>query len=225
VRDARPELAQLLDRAELDRRARLRRVEDRDRLLVGAALVRLAVAHRLGCSPLDVRLDRTCDCGEPHGKPRVTTPAPVEISISHAGAAVVVAVSDGPAVGVDVERVDPTLDRTSLVDEVLSDVEQARLAGAPLSAAEFFAVWTRKEAVLKATGDGLRVPLGDLTLGAAPLRLTGWRGRGDMVHRVSLVDLEPPAGHAASLATLGGGPIEVQALDGSVLLQAYAPSD
>ncbi|GGB99992.1 4'-phosphopantetheinyl transferase family protein [Cellulomonas carbonis] len=100
----------LLDATERARLDALDSPADRGRSLVGAALLRVAVAARLGVDPRDVAVDRTCvDCGRPHGAPRVVGPEhddvrrTVWVSVSHSGLLVVVALGDAP-VGVDVQR-------------------------------------------------------------------------------------------------------------------------
>jgi 4'-phosphopantetheinyl transferase len=115
-------------------------------------------------------------------------------------------------VGVDVEPLAGLDDARRLAADVLTRVELSRLAGVSrLDEAVFvrgFAErWVAKEAILKATGDGLRLPMAGLELGGdrAPYRLVGWAERPDVVRRVSLHRLdEAPAGHVACLAVLGG---------------------
>lgn len=141
-----------------DRLTAYRRQEDRDRFLLGCATVRRVVGALLGIAPGAVVLDRSCaDCGRPHGKVRVVAPHPPELSVSHSGDVVLVAVHRGAPIGVDVERVDPDLDTASLSGFVLSP-EEAEVVGSVPAADRtraFTTYWTRKEAVLKATGDGL----------------------------------------------------------------------
>ena len=98
-------------RQVLDGRER-RRVEstvgeaNRARILIGAALLRTVAGSLLGVPAAAVTVDRTCsDCGRWHGRP--TLPGTeLDVSVSHSGGVVVVAVLAGGRVGVDVERVD-----------------------------------------------------------------------------------------------------------------------
>jgi 4'-phosphopantetheinyl transferase len=66
-------------------------------------------------------------------------------------------VSIGREIGVDIEFVDTDLDVVSVAPSVLPAAEVERMRSLPrdVQAAIFFAAWTRKEAVLKAMGDGL----------------------------------------------------------------------
>jgi 4'-phosphopantetheinyl transferase len=99
----------LLDATERARVDSFTRPADRGRSLLGAALLRVAVASHLGIDPAEVVVDRTCaECGGPHGAPRILhpgTPGPW-VSISHSGLLVVVALSPLGPVGVDVQRIE-----------------------------------------------------------------------------------------------------------------------
>jgi 4'-phosphopantetheinyl transferase len=209
--DAAPRLAALLDPAERQRFAAYRREADRERFLVGCALAKAVVAARTGGRPAEVSLDRTCpQCGRPHGKPAVAA-AGLELSVTHSGDLVGVAVATAP-VGVDVEQLEGRSrppggrDAAALVRMVLAPAEQAVLAAVdPAARARAFLVaWTRKEAVTKAQGDGLRVPFDAVVVAADPAgpRLTAWPYPQDP-GGVSLLDLDPAPGYVAALAVLG----------------------
>jgi len=218
--DAAPSMHRLLDEPERDRLDRLRRPADRDRFLVGCALLKHVVANQLGGSPVAVRLSRRCpDCDRPHGKPTVPG-SPIELSLAHSGDRVVVAAALGAPVGVDVEQELPTLDPDTLTDTVLTAREAAALAAMP--AAErpggFLAYWTRKEAVLKATGDGLRVPLRavEVTGPLEPPRVLAFAGH--QPEGISLLPLSAGPRHVAALALLGPRPARLLELAAAPLL-------
>lgn len=93
-------------------------------------------------------VDRSCpDCDRQHGKPVLDHPT-LHVSTASSGGLSVVAVAD-VLVGVDVERADAT--RFEGFDEVV--LAPGEVAATPHERA---VLWTRKEAVLKATGEGLR---------------------------------------------------------------------
>ncbi|WP_019630033.1 4'-phosphopantetheinyl transferase family protein [Actinomadura atramentaria] len=192
----RPEYAALLDDVEKARRERYLRPADRDRFTLGAALVRLTAAARLGVEPERVQVDRTCpDCGAPHGRPRV--PGPLHLSVSHSGDRVALAVSAHGPLGVDVEAASGRLG-DDLAAHLLAPGEAAS------GEAELLAYWTRKEALLKATGDGLREPMTRLRVSGPTEtpRLLEWSGRPGLAERFTLRRLDPGPGHAACLALL-----------------------
>lgn len=150
----------LLGPADLERRARLARPADRQRLTAAWAVTRVVLGAAVGAPPPRLRIDRTCpECGAQHGKPRLLDEPMVQFSLSHSGDRVAVAVHLGGPVGVDVEEIgrfdDEQLDL--LAAQVLAAEEQAELRRCPpaVRAAVFTIYWTRKEAVVKATGEGL----------------------------------------------------------------------
>jgi 4'-phosphopantetheinyl transferase len=193
---------------ERARREALRRDEDRARFTVAAALLRLAVAGSLAVPPADVVIDRACPtCGKQHGRPRLPGDERY-VSVSHSGQKVAVAVTTVAPVGVDVELIAP-VNVAGLSRHVLAPAERAD------SLAEFYAHWTRKEAVVKATGDGLRAPLEEVVVGADG-RVAGYPGRPELVAVV--VDLAPGAGYAGALALLTGAPPVIVEHDAGPLL-------
>jgi 4'-phosphopantetheinyl transferase len=225
----RPEHEGLIDLHQARRLRRLVRAEDRARLVVAAALARSVIGRELSCSPKTVRFDRTCStCGGPHGKPAVVDGDGLELSVSHSGSWVVVAVARQP-VGVDVEDRRPGMDLSALVGHVLTPSEQRVLQGVPAAAHEeaFLRYWTRKESILKATGDGLRVPMDALTVSAPaePAALRHWRHRPDMSSRVALLDMNSPQGDPAAVAVLNRPAVEVREFDGrSLLTEVFTPA-
>ena len=215
----------LLDETERKRWEGYRRDADKERFLVGCVLAKAALAGYAGLRPADVRFDRTCRCGEPHGKPAFAGYG-LGHSVAHSGDLVAVAVAGNP-VGVDVEQLDgrPHLlggdgDPEALARLVFSAAERAALAAVPPGgrARAFLVAWTRKEAVTKATGDGLRTAFSKVVVAAdaGPPRVTAWpypRSPGE----VSLRDLDAAAGYVAALAVIGRCEA-VRARDGSALL-------
>lgn len=221
--DARPWLVAWFNDDERERLAALRRPIDRDRFTVGCGLLRLLAGAYLGQPPAKVPVSRRCRrCGKAHGRPRLGSPSlDLELSVSHAGDRVVVACGRGLPVGVDVEplRYDVEIDR--LIDLVASPSEAHSLTAlGPYERARAFLVsWTRKEAVLKATGQGLTVPLSRVVVSTPedPPRLIAWPAWLGDASAVSLHDLDPGPGHVATLAVLGGC-TELVTQDGSALL-------
>jgi 4'-phosphopantetheinyl transferase len=226
--DASDRLAGLLDQTERRRWAAYRRQEDRDRFLVGCALAKAALARYTGRSPADVRFDRTCaECGEPHGKPAIAGGGPGH-SVAHSGDLIAVAVAGaGAPVGVDVEQAEGRRhllggdgDPEALARLVLSEAEQAALAAVPAHgrARAFLVAWTRKEAVTKATGDGMSAAFSEVVVAAdaGPPRVTAWPYPRSP-HEVSLFDLDAADGYVAALAVIGCCDA-ARARDGSALL-------
>jgi 4'-phosphopantetheinyl transferase len=220
-----PLLRTALSDTERQRADRYRREDDQLRSLSGAWLLRSALAAHLGASPDGVKLDRTCDeCGEPHGRPRLVGDAGIELSVSHSGDRVAVAISRAGPVGVDVERIDMKPQAADLADpvsaDVLSGAERVGLESIPRGGRHvaFIRIWVRKEALLKATGHGLRLPLDQVEVSgpAEPPALIRWP-LGRSPDEVTLLDLDAGPAHAAALALLTGGPVAVSELDAGLL--------
>ena len=94
------------------------------------------------------------------GKPDVAIPSgrrQIQFNMSHSDAVGLYAVSRFRRVGIDVERMRRLPDFASLAQRMFAPDEQRVLQGLPDAqrTAAFFRFWTRKEAYLKATGQGL----------------------------------------------------------------------
>ena len=207
-------LDRLLSTVEVDRAARLRRPEDRVRQVLGATMLRLAAGAATGTAPEAVTVDRTCPgCGEPHGRPALPGTG-LHASITHSGDLVGLALTTVAPVGLDVERI-AEVDVAGLGRTVLHETERATPPALP----DFFTYWTRKEAVVKATGDGLAASLAEVrvTGPAEPPGLLAYPGRAHMP--AHLADLHPDGGYRAALAVLTDHPVPVDERSGRLLLQ------
>ena len=207
--------------AERRRAGRYRQRVDRQRSLTGAWLLRAAVAAQTGERPGDVLLDRTCsDCGQQHGRPRLPAGTGIEVSVSHAGERVAVALTRLGEVGVDVEYA-PLIEHFDheLAENTLSPRELAALAASDDPGTDFLRLWVRKEALLKATGHGLRMPMSriEVTPADRPAALVAWP-LDIPVDQVRLAMLEPGPRHHAAVAVLTGEPLRVRELDANLLL-------
>jgi 4'-phosphopantetheinyl transferase len=205
---ARPDLLALLDAGEQARWSRFRRDEDRARFLAAHALTRLVLAGHLGVHARALDFAMACRrCGgTDHGKPRLVE-GDIEFSLSHSGERVVLAVTRGAPVGVDVERLSAQRDIAGLIPAVLAAAERPVVEALPATAraGAVLRYWTRKEALLKATGDGLAVAPATITVTPpdAPPALITWTATPPLASTAHLADLAPGAGHIASLAMLG----------------------
>ncbi|MGH3758311.1 4'-phosphopantetheinyl transferase family protein [Actinophytocola sp.] len=214
----------MLDHIERERYRGYRMEVDRLRFLTGRTLIRAIAGRRLDIEPERVVLDSSCyDCGKPHGKPRVVAGGAPEVSISHSGSLVVLAVVDGAPVGVDVEQI-----RAAEVDELarmtLATSERQLFAALPANdrRGAFFTYWARKEAVVKATGKGMSIAMTKFTLTAhdEPPRVLSSESSEVDPARVHLADLAPGHDYRASVATIGDEPLSVREHDADDLITA-----
>jgi len=144
----------LLNEEERARMERMRLGIARHEFVVGRALLRVLAGAATACGPREV----TIGLGA-HGKPRVEG---VEFSVAHSHGLVVVALCREAAVGVDVEWVEREIEALEIARSTFApgEVKRIELAAAGAERARaFFAVWARKEAMVKAHGQGLTIPL------------------------------------------------------------------
>jgi 4'-phosphopantetheinyl transferase len=207
---AQPRYLDLLDSVEQGRYQAYRQEIDQRRFLTGRVLAKTVIGELLGRAPGTVRFDATCDdCGKPHGRPKI---AGVRFSISHSGDRIGLALTTDTPVGLDVETATRTMD-DSLISYALTEAEQADLNG--LAEADrsraFFRYWTRKEALMKATGRGLKIPLQSITLSGPgePARLVASADAALKPETTRLADLDPGEGYRAAVAVLTAEEIKV----------------
>lgn len=216
-------LAALLSEDELARGRTYRFARDRRRWLVRRGLLRRLLGRYLNQAPAEVRF-----VYGPRGKPALATPEPVAFNLSHSGDVALFAFSAGSAIrlGVDLELIRSDLAHMALAQRYFSPAEQAALQALPKSQqlAAFFRCWTRKEAFVKALGEGLSVPLDsfDVSLAASTgvglgspasgseSLLLAWRHPEAGQTSCTLLDLEPAPGFAAALAVIGAGSCRVE---------------
>lgn len=181
---------------EVERAERMWDERRRSRFLRSRAWLRLIVGSHLGTDPAAVRFVE----GE-RGKPSIVGGGGLSFSLSRSDDTALVALTRGRAVGVDIERIRP-LDHAGIAKRFFAPAEAEALAALPEVArgATFFAMWTRKEAILKATGEGI----GN---GISHVDVVGLVAAG----RGALAPLDVGPHHAAALAVDGAalGPIHL----------------
>ncbi|MEY9847306.1 4'-phosphopantetheinyl transferase superfamily protein [Streptacidiphilus sp. MAP5-3] len=218
------DLVDILSPAEHERRAATGLPADRDRFTAAAVILRLALGALLGLPPDRVPVDRVCpDCAFPHGRPRLPGVPGVDCSIAHSSRLTAVAVCQGRRIGIDVEDAVEPEELDDLARMALTARESVALARCPRRdrPRHLAQVWTAKEAVLKATGHGLRICPGLVEVRAdrGGLRVIALPPlpsltRGAALHRLR------PVGAVATLAALGPGPLRVREHPAAALYDA-----
>jgi 4'-phosphopantetheinyl transferase len=208
--------ADWFDATENERLDRLERVRDRQHFLTSRILLKRLVGHLADTPAALVRLSYECSrCGRQHGRPVVVAPQAASlwhVSLSHARCHVMVAATLAGPLGVDVEQVAATGFK-GFDDVALTSAERAVMERfAPAARARARAVyWTRKEAVLKATGRGLAVdPCAlEVTAPNLPAALVAWRAADPPRGPVQITDVPVEAYLVAALAVLTPTPCTV----------------
>jgi 4'-phosphopantetheinyl transferase len=192
-----------------DERARAARFHfDRDRRRFAAAR---ALLRSILAGYLQVPADEVAFTYDPNGKPRLAGGG-LSFNVSHSHGAAVFAFTSEREIGVDIERHPAPDDGDAVARHFFAPAEVAMLDSLPAAArpAAFLRCWTRKEAYIKARGDGLSLPLDSFEVslepGAGPA-LLATRPDPEEARRWSLVDLSRHCpGYVAALALEGGDP-------------------
>ena len=147
----------------------------------------------------------------PRGKPALATDmgaVSLRFNVSHSHGLALYAMTRGRELGVDVERIRPEIVQEQVAERFFSprEVTTLRALPVPLQATAFFACWTRKEAYIKATGEGLALPLDQFDVSLAPgepaaLLRTAWDPQ--EAPRWTMQDLDPAPGYRAAVAVAG----------------------
>jgi 4'-phosphopantetheinyl transferase len=176
-------LARYLSADELRRAAGFHFEQDRRRFIAGRGTLRSILADYMRCKPGEIAFGY----GR-RGKPVVTT-GTLRFNLAHSDVLGVVGVTRSRPIGVDLERHRPIADFMGIAGRFFSAIERDTIAALSVDQRlrAFFRCWTRKEAFVKATGDGIGVALDSFTVpvnsGApshgtheliAPIELADW---------------------------------------------------
>ncbi len=204
------ELRRLLTPGEIKRADRFHFDRHRRRFTVRRGVLRLLLAQYLEQEPEALRFEE----GE-KGKPFVTQEtaepeARLYFNLSDSKDLVVYAFTRGAELGVDVEILRPMPDAQQIAERFFSAEEQGRLRQVPpeRKAGAFFNCWTRKEAYIKAIGEGLSEPLDRFSVTLLPEEPTRFVHLGGDVRRAAgwtLHHLVPEEGAVGALALEGEG--------------------
>jgi 4'-phosphopantetheinyl transferase len=144
------------------------------------------------------------------GKPFAPSLPGIDFNLSHAHDHVLIAITRGQPLGIDIERIERDVDVDALSRRFFAATEADALDALPeaIRAAAFVRLWTLKEAVLKALGEGLAFGLDRVAFaleGAGlPTGLAALAGEAGASDAWQLALLEPAPGFLGALAWRGG---------------------
>jgi 4'-phosphopantetheinyl transferase len=147
----------LLSPTELERAARFVRPADRDRFSVAHGVLRQVIACYCAVAPHDLRFTQLPG-GKPALEPLAAT-SDLRFSLSHSGGGALIAIGRGVEVGIDLEHERGDLDIAGLAERFFHEDERKAIGAAAEPVRAFFRQWVAKEALLKAHGTGLTLPL------------------------------------------------------------------
>ena len=196
----------ILSADELERAGRFHFERDQKRFIVAHGILRQILGKYLGKNPHELRFEYTS-----HGKPElIAEPGydTLSFNLSHSGAFALYAVTRGRKIGIDIEQVRDEVTVGQIARRFFSQGEISSLERIPKEKRTevFFQYWTRKEAFLKAMGEGFSFPMEQCDVSLlngivlSPIILlndtqesSGWY----------VQDLFPCPGYAASIAVEG----------------------
>ncbi len=188
-----------------DERARwqaFNRRDLQDRFALTRLFLRMTLASYVESKPLYIEF-----ASRERGKPSIVG-STIEFNLSHSAGISVLAITQEREVGIDVERLDPSLDELKIAERFFSHAEYEALTrlSADKRRRAFFSVWTRKEAFLKGVGLGIGGHLNRFIVSVSPdnppvLERVEWAPYA--VEHWTLVDLDVGCDCAAALAVAG----------------------
>lgn len=191
-----------LSAEELARADRFLQPQHRVRNAAARGMLRSLISHYLGVEPESVEFQIN-----PFGKPALAGPAAdagLRFNLSHSHGLGLFAFARGRELGVDLEKIRPALATLNIAGRFFAPAEAARLGALPEAEQPpaFFECWSRKEAYIKARGDGLQRRLDSFEVAFGPgVKPAVIRSddEADASSRWAMFDLEPAPGFSGAL--------------------------
>lgn len=190
----------------------------RQRYIVGRATLRAILSRYVGIPPNRLRFQYNS-----YGKPMlverkdrgVLPTGTLNFNLSHSNRLVLYAVTQGREIGVDIEYIRDNLDVLRIAKRYFSTQEFSEIASLPQTRQikTFFDCWTRKEAFIKAKGEGFSLPTDQFNVSITPENTVAWLHTATDQHDTSswsIQALTPASGYAAALAVQGPPPPVLQ---------------
>jgi 4'-phosphopantetheinyl transferase len=196
----------ILAEDEINRANRFHFQKDRERFVAGRGLLRTILSSYVG-----VPSDEIIFTYGSHGKPGLAwqdgRPA-IEFNLAHSGGTAIYAITQDRTVGVDIELIQHDFPVQSVAERFFSLSELAELQALPnkMRTEAFFKCWTRKEAFIKARGDGLSCPLSDFDVSLTPgepARLLHVKWASEEASRWCMEDIESVPNCAGAVVVAG----------------------
>lgn len=195
----------LLSSDEIERAARFHFESHRNQYILCRGAIRILLGRYMECPPHEIAFSY-----ERHGKPVLCgngDAGPTQdlaFNVSHSGEFALAGITLDHRIGIDIEKVRALPDADRLVGRFFSEAERAEFRALPPAArpAAFFNCWTRKEAFIKAVGEGLSRPLHSFDVSLTPgkparlLRVAQHPGE---EKRWFLSSFEPAPGYTAAV--------------------------
>lgn len=197
------QLQRILSPDEVNRAGRFRFAHDRQGFVVARGALRQLLGIYLNEHPAQLRFQYS-----DFGKPCLAGDDQLRFNISHAGSYALMAFAWRRRVGLDIECEKLDVDVEAVAQHFFSPYEIQTLMSLPIEQRHkaFFACWTRKEAYIKAIGEGLSMPLDQFDVSLTPgeaAALLATRPDANEAARWSLTSVDAPLGYSAALVAEG----------------------
>lgn len=205
--------AGILSEEERAKCARYRREKDRTACLASRLLARRVLSGLCHEAPEELVFGQGA-----HGKPMLVSgdgrPSPLRFNLSHSSDLVMLAASTETGVGVDVEKIAERADIDMIARRFFSPDEALELSGLAggLRLKRFLALWTLKEAAVKALGGGVLEGLAGIRFSFLPGGLIRFALAGDFpeeAENLNFALFEPCGGYVAAVSAFGEFSLEV----------------
>ncbi|MBV9155613.1 MAG: 4'-phosphopantetheinyl transferase superfamily protein [Acidobacteriaceae bacterium] len=198
--DTTAKLESVLFEDEIARAARFGFGDLRRSFVIKRGMFRYLLGGYLGVAPQSIRFTYGS-----RGKPALASSGTIEFNTTHSGNLTIFAFTVGCQLGIDLQQIRPLPEMQAIAARFFCEEEMADLMSLPPSDREhaFFCCWTRKEAFVKATGDGLSAPLDAFRVTLRPpepARVIRIAQEKNIAESWMLHDLSPVAGYAGAIA-------------------------
>jgi 4'-phosphopantetheinyl transferase len=192
-----------VSKEEFERAQRFIRKGDRDRYIFSHGFLRSVLSSYIDCAPQQIVIE-----GKPRHKPFLVSPDPskdIRFNLSHSEDIVLVAVTSGSEVGIDVEYMRRIPEALQIVNSNFSPDEKMFLNSLPPEDFEegFYTCWTSKEAFLKGIGKGLSYHLDKFSIifprGTSECLVHAQDDQGN-AYSWKIIKIFPGIGYSAALA-------------------------
>ena len=203
-----PEYISLLNKEELQRAERFKFVKDKNCFVVSRAVLRIVLSKYLHCEPQEIDFK-----ANNYGKPAIDfaesgSSCDLRFNLSHSEFRAVIVVNVSQDIGVDLEYIQEKKEKGEIVKRFFTEAEykeylslddDEQLLG-------FYNLWTRKEAFVKALGEGMFHSLKGFTVNASPgkdAQIIAFTDNADEVGNWQLHSFKPEESYCAAISWRG----------------------
>lgn len=198
------QLKTMLSSEERTRAKRFKFLNDHHRYIVQHGMLRVLLSRYMKKEPQQVEIRTNLN-----GKPYVTSQdrSAIHFSASRSDEFVMLAFSCINSIGIDIEKIRNIPDMLEIVERHFTHNEKKEILSCPekLRLELFYKLWTRKEAVLKAQGQGLLRPLNSVNVAMSTENFEPWKVKvvgGPVEEEFWIMDIAGPTGYAAAVAAV-----------------------